>query len=250
MAFTLHTHSGFRPPPPTEQYRISLALNEETVRDAQRLRFEVFNLEMDEGLEQSVESGLDQDEFDPVCDHLIVELVETGEVIGTYRLQTGPTARDHFGYYSEREFVFEPFEPFRAEILELGRACVAKNHRNLAVLGLLWKGLARYARHNRSRYMIGCSSLTSRNPADGPALYDSLPSKWLAAAPYRTVPHPELICEGGNEPSSPPKVPRLMKGYLLQGAQVCGPPALDGAFGTIDFLTIMDVRNIPSRYFH
>lgn len=250
MAFTLHTLSDFRLPPPTEQYRISLALNEETVRDAQRLRFEVFNLEMDEGLEESVESGLDRDEFDPVCDHLIVELVATGEVIGTYRLQTGPTARDHFGYYSEREFVFEPFEPFRAEVLELGRACVAKDHRNLAVLGLLWKGLARYARHNRSRYMIGCSSLTSRNPADGPALYNSLPLKWIAPAPYRTVPHPELICEGGSEPSSPPKVPRLMRGYLLQGAQVCGPPALDRMFGTIDFLTIMDVRNIPSRYFH
>ena len=250
MALTLHTRPGFCPPPATKHYRISLAESEEKLRGAQRLRFEVFNLEMDEGLEQSVESGLDQDEFDPVCDHLIVELVATGEVIGTYRLQTGLIAGEHFGYYSEREFGFEPFEPFRDGILELGRACVAKDHRNLAVLGLLWKGLARYARHNGSRFMIGCSSLTSRNPADGTALYNSLPPKWIAPAPYRTVPHAELICVGGSEPSSPPEVPRLMKGYLLQGAQVCGPPALDREFGTIDFLTIMDVRNIPSRYFH
>jgi putative hemolysin len=250
MALTLHTLPGFCPPTATKHYRISLAASEEKVRDAQRLRFEVFNLEMDEGLEQSVESGLDQDEFDSVCDHLIVELVATGEVIGTYRLQTGLTAREHFGYYSEREFEFEPFEPFREGILELGRACVAKDHRNLAVLGLLWKGLARYARHNGSRFMIGCSSLTSRNPADGPALYNSLPPKWVAPAPYRTQPHSELVCVGGIEPSSPPEVPRLMRGYLLQGAQVCGPPALDREFGTIDFLTIMDVRNIPSRYYH
>ncbi len=250
MAFNLHTRSDFCPPPATEQYRISLAENDETVREAQRLRFEVFNLEMDEGLDQSVASGLDQDEFDPVCDHLIVELVATGEVIGTYRLQTGSTAREHFGYYSEREFVFEPFEQFRDEILELGRACVAKDHRNLAVLGLLWKGLARYARHNQSRFMIGCSSLSSRNPADGPALYDWLPSRWIAPEPFRTLPHPDLICEDGESPTDPPKVPRLMRGYLLQGAQVCGPPALDRSFGTIDFLTIMDVRNIPIRYFH
>ena len=76
MAFNLHTRSGFCPPPATEHYRISLALNEERVREAQRLRFEVFNLEMDEGLDQSIASGLDRDEFDPVCDHLIVELVK------------------------------------------------------------------------------------------------------------------------------------------------------------------------------
>ncbi len=51
----------------------------------------------------------------------------------------------------------------RHEIVELGRACVHRQHRNLVVLGLLWKGIADYARERGGRYLIGCSSLTSQD---------------------------------------------------------------------------------------
>jgi putative hemolysin len=119
---------------------------------AQRLRYEVFNLELGEGLESSVESGRDEDAFDLVCAHLLIFHRPTGAVVGTYRMQTGETAALHMGYYSEQEFDFAPFEPVRQEILELGRACVHKNHRNLAALHLLWRGIAAYAVAHGSRY--------------------------------------------------------------------------------------------------
>jgi putative hemolysin len=92
------------------------------VRRAQRLRFEVFNLELGEGLTESYATGLDVDPFDEFCDHLIVEEVATGELVGTYRLQTGQLAAANLGYYSEREFDFAPYEPFLCEMIELGRA--------------------------------------------------------------------------------------------------------------------------------
>src|ERR1039457_5308922 len=105
-------------------YATRLAQNREEVRAAQALRFEVFNLELNEGLAQSYTTGLDQDRFDAVCDHLMVEHRPTGQIVGTYRLQTGKTALANFGYYCAQEFEFQVFEPCRGGLIELGRACV------------------------------------------------------------------------------------------------------------------------------
>ncbi|MES2573281.1 MAG: GNAT family N-acetyltransferase, partial [Verrucomicrobiota bacterium] len=128
-----------------------LASTPRDVEAAQQLRFRVFNLERSAGLEKSYLTGRDEDHFDPVCVHLLVE--HGGEVVGTYRMQTGKNAALHRGYYSAREFDFEPFETLRGELLEVGRACVARPHRNLVVLGMLWRGIAAYAREHGCRYL-------------------------------------------------------------------------------------------------
>ena len=139
-------------------YGLRLAGSAAELRAAQALRFEVFNLELGEGLVHSADSGLDADAHDAVCDHLIVSDVRSGQVVGTYRMQTGTRAAQGLGYYSEREFDFGPFEPQRGEILELGRACIHRKHRNFAVLNLLWTGIARYAKahHQRPRDTKAC----------------------------------------------------------------------------------------------
>ena len=111
-------------------YQMRLAQSAADVRKAQQLRFEVFNLELGEGLAASHALERDVDAFDEVCDHLIVEESASGEVVGTYRLQTGLVAKANIGYYSQREFDFSVYEPLRAEMIELGRACVHKAHRN------------------------------------------------------------------------------------------------------------------------
>ena len=150
-----------------QQFAARLARTQSDVSRAQRLRFEVFNLELNEGLAESHFTGLDADPFDAVCDHLIVENRQTGEIVGTYRLQTGQRAAANIGYYSEREFDFAPLERFRAKTIELGRACIHVDHRNFNVLHLLWRGIAGYAHAHDARYLVGCSSLTSQDPAAG-----------------------------------------------------------------------------------
>jgi putative hemolysin len=239
-----------------------LAQSAEEVRRAQRLRFEVFNLELNEGLVESHFTGLDVDLFDNVCDHLIVEHIATDEIVGTYRLQTGARAAANIGYYSEREFDFTPYEPLRGEMIELGRACVHSEHRNLNVLHLLWRGIATYAIERRARFLIGCSSLTSQAPMEGAAVYGQLQSHLVEAA-LRTEPWPEfaVVAKGNDlgfgqrpvthEPGSPPPATagassKLLRAYLAIGAKICGPPAIDRDFGTIDFLTLLDLRALPA----
>lgn len=232
-------------------YRMRLADSMDDVRAAQRLRFQVFNMELGEGLESAYENGLDADCFDETCDHLLVEDIATGKLAGTYRLQTGTAAMQGNGFYSAQEFQFGPFVHAAAEIVELGRACVHRQHRNLVVLGLLWKGIANYAKDRGGRYLIGCSSLTSQDPAEGVALYEAL-QKHLAAQAWRTEPMPGYECAGDSALERTVKPPKLMSAYISIGAKICGPPALDAEFKTIDFLTLLDLHtlseSVASRY--
>jgi putative hemolysin len=224
------------------QYAIRLARTPEEIQAAQSLRFQVFNLELNEGLTDSYATGLDADPFDAVCDHLIVEHVASRQIVGTYRLQTGASAAKNLGYYCEQEFHFTTFEPFRNEIVELGRACVHRQHRNLFVLGLLWKGIASYARENNCRYLLGCSSLTSQEPAAGASAYTELCRNHLAETQWRTEPLPSHECPLDLVTEEPFSIPKLLRAYLAVGAKISGPPALDRQFKTIDFLTVVDLQ--------
>lgn len=227
-------------------YAVRLASNAEEIRTAQSLRFSVFNLELEEGLKESFRTGLDADPFDGVCDHLLVYHLPTGDVVGTYRLQTGQSAAARLGYYSEQEFDFAPFEGRRNEIVELGRACVHRLHRNMVVLGLLWKGIADYAAEHRARFLCGCSSITSQDPAIGAAVYTELCRKHLAPPEWRTKPWPAWECRLDQLAPEPIKIPKLLRAYLNVGAHICAAPALDRNFGTIDFLTLVDLTGMPT----
>ena len=226
------------------QYVTRLALNIDEIRAAQGLRFEVFNLELNEGLEQSYLTGLDEDPFDAVCDHLIVEHLPSGVIVGTYRLQTGLNAAAHLGYYSAQEFEFQVFDPLRSEMIELGRACVHPQHRNLVVLGALWKGIADYARQHGGRYLFGCSSITSQDAAVGASAYADLCRRHLAQPQRRTSPLVAYDCSLSQLAPEPVKIPKLLRAYLTLGAKICGPPALDRQFKTIDFLTLLDLDTL------
>jgi putative hemolysin len=229
----------------TDRYTMRMADSADDLDAAQRLRFIVFNIELQEGLKASFTTGRDQDQFDAVCDHLLVVEKETGTVVGTYRMQTGRSAAKNLGYYSATEFDFRPLEPARDKILELGRACIAEGHRNQSVLGLLWKGIARYAKARGARYLVGCSSLTSQDAAGGMATYQQLTKRCLVEEQWRTLPLPEWRC--GTEVGAPIKVPKLMAAYLAIGAKICGEPSLDREFGTIVFLTWLDLETLPMR---
>jgi len=241
MSTSPHTASPVDASPRTASpYRLRLASTAADLRAAQVLRFEVFNLELDEGLVQSYDSGLDQDAFDAQCDHLLVEDAVQRSVLGTYRVQTGLRAAAGLGYYSEREFDFRPFEPMRSQMLELGRACIHRDHRNFAVLNLLWKGIAAYARQHGARYLLGCSSITSQDMAEGAAAHAQL-ARHLAPQMWRTTPRPAFACALDRQTTPASRLPRLLSAYLALGAAICGPPAIDREFRTIDFLTWLDV---------
>jgi putative hemolysin len=268
VELSFSTQAPFTPAQPrihaeVGRYRLRLAESREDREAACRLRFKVFNIELGEGLASSYQTGLDSDQFDLFCEHLLVEdkleADPARRVVGTYRLQSGSTAARHLGYYSEQEFNFAPYEPLRADILELGRASIDREHRTPEVLTLLWRGIAQYASNMGLRYLIGCSSLTSKDPSEGWQVYRQL-ERYQVPPEFETVPTAEYACPSEQEgryaqpspspeellPQTPPptqvKVPKLLKTYMTIGARICGAPAWDREFGTIDFLTLLDLK--------
>ena len=247
------------------RYRLRLAETAQDREAACRLRFKVFNIELGEGLESSYETGLDIDRFDTVCEHLLVEDKTNRRVVGTYRMQSGQTAGRHLGYYSEREFILHPYEPLRPGILELGRASIDREHRTPEVLMLLWRGIAQYASDMGLRYLLGCSSLNSNDPAVGWQMYRQL-ENFRVAPEFETAPTAAFACpveplEGYAQPflseqdrskaeeaaqGTPVKVPKLLKTYLAIGARIAAPPAWDREFRTIDFLTLLDLKMLSA----
>lgn len=233
------------------RYIVRFAQNAEDIDAALKLRFEVFNLEMGEGLDSSYLTHRDEDEFDPQCHHLIVMEKKSGRVIATYRMQTRHMAETGKGFYSQGEFDFSQIPPeVLDQSVEVGRACIAKEHRNGRVLFLLWKGIAKYMEHTQKRYLFGCCSLTSQDPDEGKAVMDYLERNGHTHRSILIPPLPELECY---PPAFTPSrqievnIPILFRLYLNYSAKVCGPPAIDRAFKTIDYFVIMDLAELDKR---
>jgi len=250
------------------RYRLRLAETDEDREAACRLRFRVFNIELNEGLKSSYTNGLDADQFDLSCEHLLVEDKQEADpvrrVVGTYRMQSGATAARHCGYYSAQEFDFTPYEPLRADILELGRASIDRAHRTPEALTLLWRGIAQYATEMGLRYLIGCSSLNSKDPREGWQVYRQLEQNRVPPE-FETRPTVCYACPAEQEgygaqlparqemrttTNTSVKIPRLLKTYLAIGARIAAAPAWDREFGTIDFLTLLDLKMISPAARH
>ena len=230
------------------RYRVSFASTPEEYLAALRLRFEVFNLELGEGLSRSFDTGLDQDRFDPYVHHLIVQDTELDRIVGTYRMQTWEMAETGAGFYSDGEFTLDdlPGGVLR-EGIEIGRASVDRTYRNRQVLFLLWKGLAQYMSFNRKRYFFGCCSITSQNRNEGLAFDRHLRESGMVHPELRVRSRDPYLCEPS--PDEPPyqgqvRIPPLFKLYLRYGSRVISPPALDREFKTIDWLVAFDFEQL------
>lgn len=233
---------------PGGSYRARFARTRAELEAIQRLRFEVFNLELGEGLASSLQSGLDRDLYDEGCHHLLVSTRDGGEIVGTYRMQTLEMAEANHGLYTASEFDLSHLpRELLADSVETGRACVAKEHRNGRVLTLLWKGLAVYMLWNRRRYMFGCCSLTSQDPHVARQTFEFLRSGAFLHPTIQVQPLPHFVCYPPDfvpDPDVTVKLPALFAGYLKLGAKITGEPALDREFKTIDFLTLVDVHTL------
>lgn len=216
-----------------------------------KLRFDIFNLELGEGLAASYHTERDEDPFDAVCHHMLVLDTRTNEAIGTYRMQTWEMAGSVEKFYSTCVFDLSSLPmTLLHEAVELGRACVAKKHRNARVLYLLWRGLAHYMTFNRKRYLFGCCSLTSQDPSEGKRVMDFLHAHQHVHEAVRVRPQPAQMCYADDfvaAPEAPANIPRLMKLYLTIGAKICGPPAIDREFKTIDYFTLFDAEAMDDK---
>ncbi len=219
-----------------------------------RLRFDVFNLELGEGLPASFATRRDRDEYDAGCHHLFVSLLDAPfHAVGTYRMQTSEVAGRHRGFYSASEFDLSSLPPAILEdAAEVGRACVAAAHRNTQVLLLLWRGLAQYVAFNAKRYLFGCCSVSTQDERSGWRIYNHLRRVGHVDSRFDVTPRPDHALRGSPadvRDDEPVSLPPLMRLYLRYGGRVIGTPAIDRRFGTIDFFVLFDIDGLSEERF-
>ncbi|MER7449575.1 GNAT family N-acyltransferase [Nocardia beijingensis] len=224
---------------------------------AQRLRYNVFANEPgfripDDG------TGLDADRFDEHCDHMLVRDDASGEFVGCYRMLPPNKVAAAGGYYTATEFDLTQLDPEGMRIVEMGRACVVPDHRNGSVLTLMWAGILHYIQLTGYEWVMGCVSVPMRDtPADPPGVNvrgvrDMLLGRHASDPERRVHPYNPVIVDGKTldelTPPSRPKLPPLVRGYLRLGAEICGEPAHDPAFAVADFVALLGLNTINTRY--
>jgi putative hemolysin len=238
----------------TTGYTLLVAADETQIAAAQRLRHQVFAEELGATL-HSATPGLDVDEFDAYCDHLIVRDDATAEVVGTYRMLPPERAAQAGRRYSDGEFEMGALAPLRHHLVETGRSCVHPAHRSGAVINLMWGGIARYLHLNGYRWLGGCASVPlddgGRLAAD---VWNVVQARHLSPPamrvrprrPWLSEPAAREIAPNGNGKRVP--MPPLLHGYLRLGAWVCGEPAYDPDFRVADLYVLLSLDRVDPRY--
>lgn len=231
--------------------QVRWAQHQDEVREAQKLRFDVFGTEMGARLSGKV-PGHDIDLFDDYCEHLLVRDGASGMVIGTYRVLTPAQAKRVGSTYSDTEFDLTRLRGLRNRMVELGRSCVHADYRQGAVIMALWGALFEFMERNQLDTMIGCASI--------PMLHNGVVSGDVAASIWHQLRHTHLAdIQHHVRPRLPLPVdeldhslaiepPALIKGYLRLGAKVLGAPAWDPDFNTADLPMMMRLADLPPRY--
>ncbi|RYF61240.1 MAG: GNAT family N-acetyltransferase [Comamonadaceae bacterium] len=244
-----------RPTPPAAASRglsVSWARHLDEVREAQRLRHDVFVTEMGARLRTPL-LGHDIDLFDDFCEHLLVREEITGQVIGTYRVLTPVQAKRLGGTYTDGEFDLTRLRSLRARMVELGRSCVHVDHRQGGVILALWGALGDFMHRNQLDTMVGCASIPM-GAQGGVAGGNAAASIWRRVAATHIAPiqfqvQPRLpLPVDQMDGSLNVEPPALIKGYLRMGARVLGAPAWDPDFNTADLPMLLRIQDLPVRY--
>jgi putative hemolysin len=238
------------------RYSLLLSTDPAQVEAAQRLRYDVFSSEPGFALTRQ-DAGLDVDRFDEHCDHLLVREDNSGELVGCYRMLSPAGAVAAGGLYTATEFDIEALDSLRPSLVEMGRAVVHRDHRNGAVVLLMWAGILAYLDRCGYDYVTGCVSVPVAGDGEPPGtqirgVRDFVLRRHAAPANCRVHPHRPVIIDGRPldeiSPPARPVIPPLMRGYLRLGARICGEPAYDADFGVGDFPALLDKRQADTRY--
>jgi putative hemolysin len=203
---------------------------------------------------QSGIPGVDQDEFDGYCEHLLVRAESTAEIIGTYRVLTPAQAKRVGAWYSDAEFDLSACGLDRSDTVELGRSCIHADHRNGPVLMMLWSALVRFLAQQRVHQLVGCTSIPLNvNGVPSPVglamaanVYRHL-EMYLVPIDKRALPRVALPIEALSN-DLPAQPPALLRGYLRLGARLLGAPCWDAAFNTADVPVALNVQDLPLRF--
>jgi putative hemolysin len=231
----------------TARFEVSFAQNAAEVRETQRLRHRVFAGELGATVKGGDE-GVDRDEYDAFCRHLMVRDTLSGDVIACTRILTDDQAPRAGGFYSASEFDLAMIDSLPGRLMEIGRTCVDADYRGGAAIATLWQGIAGYITSHGFDYLFGCASIGLEDGgASAHAILAQIRGKYLAPDFQRVRPYIPLPA-ADHRPTDKARLPPLLKAYVSLGAKACGEPYWDRDFNCADVFMLLDVSELNPRY--
>ena len=226
------------------KYAARLAENLQDVQSAQKLRCLAFNMRS--------ENGLDQDRFDDICAHMLIEEVATGALVCCFRLLHLNGGSDIEKSYSAQFYELSALQSFDGKLVEMGRFCIHPQNQDPDILRVAWGALTQFVDAQKVDFLFGCTSFRG---TDTKAYLDAFamlrdkhlaPKRWLPrvkapdvfkfAARLRRQPDVRLAMR---------HMPPLLRSYLLMGGWVSDHAVVDKHMNTLHVFTGVEVGQIP-----
>ncbi len=225
--------------PSAPRFAAAFAQDQAEVLESQRLRYRIFAQELGAQIDGGGE-GVDCDQYDPYCKHLLVREIDSQRIVACTRILTDDQAPNAGGFYSASEFDLQMIESLPGRLMEIGRTCVDAEFRNGAVIATLWQGIASYVTANR---IIGLED----GGGAANAILKMIEARYMAPESHRVRPYFPLPA-ADSRAEDKPKMPPLLKAYLSLGAKACGDAYWDRDFNCADVFMLLNIGDLHPRY--
>jgi putative hemolysin len=227
------------------RYIVRYARTSEEVDAVSKLRFEVFNIELGQGLAASYRNGREWNDFDLDSHHLVIIDRPQRRIIGTCGLRSYEIAKTIEGFYSSRQFDLSsmPIEVL-TKAIEVGRVCIARAHRNWEVHMILLRSLKFYLNQSAKRYLFSSLPVSTQDPLEAGKLFCQLNREGQLHTGLRVPPKVGFKCLWYRSAEAQQTKIALATWFriLLQfGGKLCGPPAMNRQHRTIDSPVLLDL---------
>ena len=226
------------------RYQARIAASPQDIRAAQRLRAHAF---------LGLEDGLDDDPFDGISTHVLVEECATGRLVCCFRILTLTGGSDIAKSYSAQFYELSALSGFAGRMAEMGRFCIAPGHLDPDILRIAWAAMTRFVDENGIEMLFGCSSFKG---TEAEAYIDSFamlrerhlaPRRWWprvkAPSVFRFA--QALRLRKPDLKLAMRHMPPLLRTYLMMGGWVSDHAVIDRQMNTLHVFTGVEVGAIP-----
>ncbi len=220
------------------RYRVRYADSDADIRAAQALRKLAFS---------DASKGLETDRFDALCDHVLVEETQSGDLVAAYRLMLLAGA-DIEQSYSAQFYDLSALRDFDGPLLELGRFCIHPAHSDPEILRVAWALMTRAVDGQGVTMLFGCSSFVGCDATPYIEAFSMLKSRHMAPKQWQPrVKSPEVIAF--HDTPVPRKIlrkiPPLLRTYLAMGGWVSDHAVVDRDMNTLHVFVGVEIAAIP-----
>ncbi|RED13818.1 GNAT family N-acetyltransferase [Pontivivens insulae] len=226
------------------RYAARVGVSAEDVARAQSLRALTFRGDA---------AGVDADDFDARCTHVLVEDTRDGTLVCCYRMLPLENGAAIAQSYSAQYYELSALADYPGAMVEMGRFCIHPDYRDPDILRIAWGAMVRYVDANDVEMLFGCSSFHGTEADSYMDAFALLNQKHLA--PKRWLPRVKAPAIfdfarrlGARKPdlkAAMTGMPPLLRTYLVMGGWVSDHAVVDRDLNTMHVFTGLEIKGIP-----